>query len=97
MEHFYNNPLARLCCSREDLAEVVDELKNEDLEQHFGNNKQFQAYVEKLPMQRMEKILSFTNKGKYFKVIIFFIDLNWILLNMLSKAMLLLALIRIFI
>ncbi|XP_054262243.1 origin recognition complex subunit 3 [Macrosteles quadrilineatus] len=70
MEHFYNNPLARLCCSREDLAEVVDELKNEDLEQHFGNNKQFQAYVEKLPMQRMEKILSFTNKGKYFKELV---------------------------
>ncbi|XP_046664518.1 origin recognition complex subunit 3 [Homalodisca vitripennis] len=56
MEHFYNNPLSKLCCPREQLPQAIKELDKEDLS-YVEENQEFRSYLEKLPKSKLEQIL----------------------------------------
>lgn len=65
MEHFYNNPLSKLCCTEKQLNEVTRGLDKTDLN-NVGEVMSFRTYMEKLPPNKAEKVLT---NDKVFKVI----------------------------
>lgn len=64
MEHFYNNPLSKLCCTEKQLNEVTRGLVKTDLN-NVGEVMSFRTYMEKLPPHKAEKVLT---NDKVFKV-----------------------------
>lgn len=64
MEHFYNNPLSKLCCTEKQLNEVTKGLDKTDLN-NVGEVMSFRTYMEKLPPHKAEKVLT---NDKVFKV-----------------------------